>query len=363
MFCPNCGTEFPEDAQFCMKCGTKMPQSQAGPEPAAAPPQDHGKSPENVETNKAEQETGQRPQQRKPVREMTEEELFADGKARIKRAVRNVIIGLIGLGVIMFIVGRCSPDSERPVDDLVLSTPSIETASPVTPTREPITDRYTISYESGEAFGSAFSSNETRYLALHEGETIRINDLEITGISGYSVYSYVGYSYIYMDFKNESDVYSIDEGALVTIDAVVSKDLLGGIRLSDCVLIDVENNEYDYVDDVISNVYGAYSKMDNSSTISFSAYTGEGSGFILDYNGTDATAMSSVFSVSTPYDNSTNNGNTVYFYDSMGNSLTLSVVSSGTITIETDGSTFEGVSASTLDGTYYITRTFIDPAS
>ena len=365
MFCPNCGTEFPEDAQFCMKCGTKRPQSQPEPEPATGLSQDQGKNHENVETNKARQETAQQPQQRKPVREMTEEELLADGKARIKRAVRNVIIGLIGFGIIIFIAGRCSPDSESSVDDPDLSTPSMETmetSSPVTPTEAPATDRYTISYESGEAFASAFSSNEARYLALHEGETIRINYLEITGISGYSVYSYVpGYTYIYMDFKNDSDLYSIDEGALVTIDAVVSKDLLGSLRLSDCVLIDVENNEYGYIDDVMSSEYGTHSKMDESSTIGFSVYTGEGSGFILTYYGADATASNLVFSVSTPYSNSNDDGSVIYFYDSLGNGLILTVVSPGTISISCDSSTFEGISSSTLDGTYYMTESYINP--
>ena len=63
MFCPNCGTEFSKDANFCMKCGTKRPQSQ--PEPVATQVQDQDKSQENVGANKAGQETGQRPQQRR----------------------------------------------------------------------------------------------------------------------------------------------------------------------------------------------------------------------------------------------------------------------------------------------------------
>lgn len=119
--------------------------------------------------------------------------------------------------------------------------------------------------------------------------------------------------------------------------------------------------EGDYIDDVMSSEYGTHSKMDGSSTIGFSVYTGEGSGFILDYYGADSTASNIIFSVSTPYSNSNDNGSVIYFYDSLGNGLTLTVISPGTISISCDSSTFEGISSNTLDGTYYMTESYINP--
>ena len=37
MFCPNCGAEFPENAEFCMKCGSKRPSSISTSARAAIP--------------------------------------------------------------------------------------------------------------------------------------------------------------------------------------------------------------------------------------------------------------------------------------------------------------------------------------
>ena len=367
MFCPNCGTEFPEDAQFCMKCGAKQPQSQPEPKPSAE------SSAEQVETQAAPEENNpehgavQQPQQRKPVREMTEEELLADGKARIKRAVRNVIIGLVGFCLLLLVVRLFLPEPRSVIDasDLPSAQASSETVSesgsPMV-TDEPAEDRYTISYESGEAFFAAAEQNMGRFLALYEGDTVRINDLEIDSVDAdkANVYS-DSWRLYFVYFQNDSDLYSLNAGARVTIDAVISRDWADDVCLVDCVLIDVENNEYGYVDDVMSSEYGTHSKMDGSSTIGFSVYTGEGSGFILDYYGADSSASNMVFSVSTPYSNSSDNGSVIYFYDSLGNGLILTVVSPGTISISCDSSTFEGISSSTLDGTYYITESYINP--
>lgn len=199
---------------------------------------------------------------------------------------------------------------------------------------------------------------------MHEGETIRINNIEISGISGYSVYSYApGYGNIYMDFRHDSDLYSINENDIITINAVVSQGMIGTLRLTDCVLIDSGSPNYGYVDDAMSSEYGLHSKMDDSSTIGFGLYTSGESGFTLSYYGTDTTGYNMIFSTSTPYSNSSNNGTVILFYDSVGNSLTLTVVTPGTISISCSSSTFEGVNANSLDGTYYITESYINPAA
>ena len=363
MFCPKCGAELPEDAKFCVKCGANRPQSQPEAKQATTPIQNQGKAQENFESNQAEKGTTQ---QRKPVGEMTEEELLADGKARIKRAVRNVIIGLVGFCLILLVVKLFLPEPRIVIDASDLpsaqasSEPASESVSPVV-TDEP-GDRYTISYESGDAFFEAAEQNMGRFLALYEGDTVRINDLEIDSVDAdkANVYS-DSWGLYFVYFQNESDLYSLNAGASVTIDAVISRDWADDVCLVNCVLIDVENNEYGYIDDVMSSEYGTHSKMDGSSTIGFSVYTGEGSGFILDYYGADSSASNMVFSVSAPYSNSSDNGSVIYFYDSLGNGLILTVVSPGTISISCDSSTFEGISSSTLDGTYYMTESYINP--
>lgn len=94
--------------------------------------------------------------------------------------------------------------------------------------------------------------------------------------------------------------------------------------------------------------------MGADSYFSFGVYTAEGSGFILDYYGSDATATNYVFSVDTPFSNSDNSGNIVYFYDAMGRGLILSVDAPGRITISLDSDMFEGISRDELEGTYYM---------
>lgn len=37
MFCPNCGAEFPENAEFCMNCGSRKPSSISTSAHAAIP--------------------------------------------------------------------------------------------------------------------------------------------------------------------------------------------------------------------------------------------------------------------------------------------------------------------------------------
>jgi len=37
MFCPRCGKDLPNGAQFCDACGTVIPQAQAAPQPPASP--------------------------------------------------------------------------------------------------------------------------------------------------------------------------------------------------------------------------------------------------------------------------------------------------------------------------------------
>ena len=114
-----------------MKCGAKRPQSQPEPKPSAE------SSAEQVETQAAPEENNpehgavQQPQQRKPVREMTEEELLADGKARIKRAVRNVIIGLVGFCLLLLVVRLFLPEPRSVIDasDLPSAQASSETVS------------------------------------------------------------------------------------------------------------------------------------------------------------------------------------------------------------------------------------------
>lgn len=367
MFCPNCGTEFPEDAQFCMKCGTKRPQSQPEFKPTSESAEEQVEIQATPVGNNPGQETAQQPQQRKPVREMTEEELLADGKARIKQGVKNAIIGLVGFCLIVFIVKLVLPEPRIVIDanDLPSAQTSSEpvsgSVSPVV-TDEPAENQHTISYESGEAFFEAAEQNMGRFLTLYEGDTVRINNLEIDSVDAEkaNVYSNSWRLY-YVYFENDSDLYSLNAGARVTIDAVISRDWADDVCLVDCRLIDVENNEYSYVDEATSDEYGTYSKMDESSTIGFSVYTAEGSGFILTYFGLDLTASDYIFSVSTPYANSSNNGDIIYFYDSFGNGLTLVLVAPRTISISCDSSTFEGVSANTLDGTYYMTESYIDP--
>lgn len=67
-----------------------------------------------------------------------------------------------------------------------------------------------------------------------------------------------------------------------------------------------------YVNDAISDVYGIYSREDGSSYLSFGCYTGEGGGFYIEYYGSDATVTNQIFSVSTPYINSENNGDSFH---------------------------------------------------
>lgn len=104
----------------------------------------------------------------------------------------------------------------------------------------------------------------------------------------------------------------------------------------------------------LSDIYGIYCKAGGNSYFSFGVYTAEGSGFILDYYGSDATATNYVFSVDTPFSNSDNSGNIVYFYDAMGRGLILSADAPGRITISLDSDMFEGVSRDELEGTYYM---------
>ena len=109
-----------------------------------------------------------------------------------------------------------------------------------------------------------------------------------------------------------------------------------------------------YSVDELSDIYGRYCKVGADSYFSFGVYTAEGSGFILDYYGSDATATNYVFSVDTPFSNSDNSGNIVYFYDAMGRGLILSVDAPGRITISLDSDMFEGISRDELEGTYYM---------
>ena len=59
----------------------------------------------------------------------------------------------------------------------------------------------------------------------------------------------------------------------------------------------------------------------------------------------------------TPYSNSDNSGNIVYFYDATRHGLILSIDAPGRITISLDSDMFENVSRDELEGTYYM----IDP--
>lgn len=109
-----------------------------------------------------------------------------------------------------------------------------------------------------------------------------------------------------------------------------------------------------YSVDELSDIYGRYCKAGADSYFSFGVYTAEEGGFILDYYGSDAAAANYVFSVDTPYSNSDNSGNIVYFYDAMGRGLILSVDAPGRIMISLDSDMFEGVSRDELEGTYYM---------
>ena len=109
-----------------------------------------------------------------------------------------------------------------------------------------------------------------------------------------------------------------------------------------------------YSVDELSDIYGIYCKAGGNSYFSFGVYTAEEGGFILDYYGSDAAAANYVFSVDTPYLNSDNSGNIVYFYDAMGRGLILSVDAPGRIMISLDSDMFEGVSRDELEGTYYM---------
>lgn len=362
MFCPKCGAELPEDAKFCIKCGAKQPEKQTVAQPQYQAPKQE-KSTAINQSKRADKKPDY--QFGKGFGKMAEEEM-KERNIKNNRIIKYAVGGIVGFCVIVAVLLMLIPEPETsgyiPISPPSEQISSESTAAPATP--EPTEDLgYTESYATGELFLSTVEANEARYIAEHEGESIRIGRFEITGIQGDTVYNYSAEcGYIFIDFGNASDLYSINEGDLVTIDAVVSADYMGDMRLIDCVLISVDSSDYSYSGDELSDEFGLHTKADGSSSIGYGIYTAEGGGFTLTYFGTDTTGSNMIFSASTPYSNSSDNGTLITFYDDSGNSLLLRVITPGTISISCNNNYFGTERADVLNGTYYMTQAYINPA-